>query len=160
MDDPRAVAIRWQDASSEHDDQALRSVLAEEARLVSPNGAFSGRQAIGDHMMAWSNAFPDSAYTQEHVTVDGDTVVVESTFTGTQTGTLVDPSGEIPASDRRVEARSAHAVVVSGGRVTEVRMHFDVFGFLSQLSVVPAGASADRPAHWSAQHCLDLGSRP
>jgi predicted ester cyclase len=141
MDDPRAVAMRWQDAYSEHDEQALRSVLADDARLVGPNGVFSGRQAIGDYMMAWSDAFPDSRYTQEHVTVDGDTVVVESTFIGTQSGTLVDPSGDIPPSNRRVEARSAHAVVVSGGRVTEVRMYFDVFGFLSQLGVIPAAAS-------------------
>ena len=141
MDDPRTVATRWQDAYSAHDEQAIRAVLADDARLVSPNGVFSGAPTIAGYMMAWADAFPDSRYTPQHVTVDGDTVVMESTFTGTHSGTFVDPGGDIPPTNRQVEARSAHAVVVDGDRVTEVRMYFDVFGFLAQLGVLPAATS-------------------
>jgi steroid delta-isomerase-like uncharacterized protein len=142
MDDPRTVAARWQDAYSAHDAQAIRDVLADDARLVSPNGVFDGAETIAGYMTAWGDAFPDSRYTPQHVTVDGDTVVVESTFTGTHTGTFADPGGDIPASNRAVEARSAHAVVVDGDRVTEVRMYFDVLGFLSQLGVFPAAPAS------------------
>jgi steroid delta-isomerase-like uncharacterized protein len=141
MDDPRTVATRWQDAYSAHDEQAIRGVLADDARLISPNGVFSGAPTIAGYMMAWADAFPDSRYTPQNVTVDGGTVVMESTFTGTQSGALVDPSGTIPASNRRVEARSAHAIVVDGDRVTEVRMYFDVLDFLTQLGVLPAAPS-------------------
>ena len=55
----------------------------------------------------------------QHVTVDGDTVVMESMSTGTHTGTFIHPSGGILAGNRTVEARSAHAIVVDGDRVTE-----------------------------------------
>lgn len=142
MDDPRTVATRWQDAYSAHDEQAIRGVLTHDARLVGPNGVFSGAETIAGYMMAWADAFPDSRYTPQHVTVDGDTVVMESMFTGTHTGTFADPSGDIPASNRTVEARSAHAIVVDGDRVTEVRMYFDVFDFLTQLGVLPAAPSS------------------
>jgi predicted ester cyclase len=141
MDDPRTVAARWQDAYGSHDEQEFRDVLAPDARLVGPTGVFEGEPAITRYMMAWAHAFPDSRYTSEHVTVDGDTVVMESTFTGTHLGTLVDAAGDIPASSRHVEARSAHAVVVEGDRVREVRMYFDVLGFLAQLGVLPVGAT-------------------
>jgi hypothetical protein len=36
-------------------------------------------------------------------------------------------------------------VVVRNGVVEEVRMYFDVFGFLSQLGAIPAGAATARP---------------
>jgi steroid delta-isomerase-like uncharacterized protein len=142
MDDPREVAARWQDAYNTHDPQQFRDVLAEDARLVSPNGLFEGSSVITGYMMAWADAFPDSGYTVEHVTVDGDTVVIESVFRGTHLGTLADPSGDLPASGRSVEARSCHAVVVREGVVREVRMYFDVFGFLAQLGALPAGTAA------------------
>jgi len=143
MDDPRKVAARWQDAYNAHDEQQLHAVLAGDARLVSPNGVFEGASAITSYMMAWADAFPDSGYMVEHVTANGDTVVMESTFRGTHLGRLADPSGDIPASNRPVEARSCHAVVIRGDVVQEVRMYFDVYGFLSQLGVLPSGTATD-----------------
>jgi len=116
-------------------------VLAPDARRVSPNGVFEGASAITSYMMAWADAFPDSGCTVEHVTADGDTVVIESVFRGTHLRPLVDPSGGIPASNRPVEAPSSHAVVIQAGVVKEVRMYFDVSGFLSQLGVLPSGTT-------------------
>lgn len=143
MDGSREVAARWPEAYNSHQESQLRAVLAPNARLTGPNGIFEGAAAITDYMMAWVDAFgPHSGYTVKHVTVDGDTVVMEMVWQGTHLGTLADPGGDIPPTNKRVEARTSHAVVVEHGVVKEVRMYFDVFDFLSQLGLIPAPATA------------------
>ena len=142
MGDPRKVAIQWAEAYDSHDERQLEDVLAEGAVLVSPEGVFEGRTAIVGYMMAWARAF-GGGYAIEHVTAEGERVVLEMTWTGEHTGTYSTPGGDIPATNRTVVARTSHTVVVDGDVATEVRMYFDVYAFLSQLGLLPGGAADD-----------------
>lgn len=137
MDDARTVATRWVEAYNAHDPERIRDVLAPDATLTSPEGTFDGGAAITDYMAGWARAF-GGGYTIHHVTAEGDTAVIETTWRGTHTGPYPTPDGDIPPTGRDIEARSCHAVVADGGRVAEVRMYFDVYGFLSQLGLVGA----------------------
>jgi SnoaL-like domain len=139
MSNAREVAVRWAEAYDAHDEQQIHDVLAPDAVLVSPEGVFEGRAAIVDYMMAWARAF-GGGYTIEHVTSEGDRAVLEMTWEGVHDGVYTTPDGDIPATNRAVRARSSHTVVVDQGLAQEVRMYFDVFGFLSQLGLLPAGA--------------------
>jgi len=142
MGDPRRVAMQWAKAYDSHDDRELQGVLAVNATLVSPEGVFEGRAAIVDYMMAWARAF-GGGYAIDHVTAEGNTVVLEMTWRGTHTGVYSTPAGEIPPTNRTVEARTSHTVVVDGDVASEVRVYFDVYGFLSQLGLLPGGDPAD-----------------
>lgn len=139
MADPRDVAIQWAEAYDSHDEQRLQQVVAADATLISPEGVFEGRSAIVDYMMAWARAF-GGGYSIEHVTAAGENVVLEMTWRGQHSGVYSTPGGDIPATNRPVEARTSHTVVVDGDQATAVRMYFDVFGFMSQLGLIPGGA--------------------
>jgi hypothetical protein len=136
MGDPRSIALQWAKAYDSHDEQQLHDVLADDAVLVSPEGVFDGRSSIVDYMMAWARAF-GGGYTVENVTSEDHTVVLEMTWRGAHTGVYSTPAGDIPATNRSVEARTSHTVVVDGDAVAQVRMYFDVFGFMSQLGLLP-----------------------
>ena len=138
MDDPRDVAERWAAAYDSHDARELGAVLAAGAVLTSPEGRFDGRAAIVDYMMAWARAF-GGGYTIEHVVADGATVVLEMTWRGMHGGVYSTPAGDVPPTNRTVEARTSHTVVVDGDVVREVRMYFDVHGFLDQLGLLAVG---------------------
>ena len=141
MGDPRGVATRWAEAYNSHDESEIRDVLAANAVLVSPEGTYEGQQAIVDYMMAWARAF-GGGYTIHHVTSEGDTAVIEMTWRGEHTAPYSTPDGDVPATGRSVEARTSHAVVVENDVATNVRMYFDVHGFLSQLGLLGDGAPA------------------
>ena len=141
MSDPRKVAIQWAEAYDSHEQRQLEDVLAASVVLVSPEGVFEGRAAIVDYMMAWARAF-GGGYTIGQVICEGDRVVLEMTWRGTHTGTYVTAGGDVPATNRAVEARTSHTVTVDSDLVTEVHMYFDVFGFLSQLGLLPGGVEA------------------
>lgn len=140
MNDPSAVAARWVEAYNSHDEGELRAVLAREARLVSPEGTFEGQATITGYMMAWVGAF-GGGYTVHHITGEGSTAVIETTWRGKHTGPYPTPNGDIPPTGREIEARSCHAVASENGVVTEVRMYFDVYGFMSQLGLLQPEAA-------------------
>lgn len=141
MSDPRGVAIQWAEAYDSHDEQQLRDVLAEDATLISPEGVFEGRSSIVEYMMAWARAF-GGGYIIEHITAADDNVVLEMTWRGRHSAPYSTPGGDIPATNRSVEARTSHTVVVDGDVATEVRMYFDVYNFMSQLGLIADGAAA------------------
>ena len=57
-----------------------------------------GMDAIMDYYDFLRTAYPDMKYTVKHMTVDGNTVIAESTFTGTNTG----PRGDQPPTNKKV----------------------------------------------------------
>ena len=64
-----------------------------------------------------------------------NTVVLELTWRGMQTGPLPTPRGEIAPTGRRIEVRACQIIEVSGERVKSVRHYFDVNTLLQQLNV-------------------------
>jgi predicted ester cyclase len=85
------------------------------------------------------NAFPGYQMEITNIVESSDWVVVESRFTGTHTGPLVDPGGSIPATD--VEAPSVDVFAVRGGKIVAHRGSFDNLGLMAQLALVLAGAA-------------------
>jgi predicted ester cyclase len=81
-------------------------------------------------------AFPDLRLEATDLLVSGDTLTYGTRFSGTNTGPLPSPDGEIPATNRRVEMCIAVFARVNGeGLVQEERRHYDVADFLRQLGL-------------------------
>lgn len=143
MEGPREVAGRWRDAFNAHDEQAMRELTAPDATLSAPPQlTIEGAEAVTSYGMAWNNAFPDARLDVHHEVAEGDTVVQEFTFNGTHTATLASPTGDLPATNRRLSGRAIQAIEVHDGRVQAIRLYFDEVDVLTQLGLMPAAASA------------------
>ena len=90
----------------------------------------------------WKVAFPDGHGAIRWVVADGDTVVQELTWTGTQTGPLAGPGGALPASGRRIEVPASFWLRFRDGRVAEIHHHLDLLTMLGQVGALPASAEA------------------
>jgi len=143
MADPTEVAGQWLRAFNAHDEQAIRALTAPDATMTAPpDVTLKGESAVTGYAMAWVNAFPDATITVHHETAAGDTVVQEFTFEGTHRATLSGPGGDLAATQKRLVGRGAQVVVVGDGTVSEFRLYFDQVQVLTQLGVMPAGATA------------------
>jgi hypothetical protein len=70
-------------------------------------------------------------------------VALRVRLTGTHSGTLPTPDGEVPATGRRVDLEAAGLGTLAGeGRVREWRWYYDRLAFLEQLGLVPQPAVA------------------
>ena len=87
-------------------------------------------------------AFPDGRIHRDRHIEAGDRIVVEGRFTGTNTGPLQTPSGELPATGRPLELPFADSFRIVDGKIAEHRIYYDTAGMLAQLGLLPEPASA------------------
>jgi ketosteroid isomerase-like protein len=144
MSNPAAVTDRGLQAWRERDAQAFADCYAEDATIVAPGGVeLRGPNGAKEFMAVWTEGVPDNEITITHEHVCGSTVVQEGVFSGTHTGGLRAPSGEvIPATGRSLSAPYADVFEVEGDRITGERLYFDQVGLLIQLGLMPDPALA------------------
>ena len=95
-------------------------------------------EGIGPVLEAWKGwaaAFPDTVGTLHSAVASGNTVVLEVTWNGTHTGTLVTPDREIPATGKSLSIRAIFVNEVEDGKVASSRQYFDMATMMSQLGV-------------------------
>jgi ketosteroid isomerase-like protein len=142
MVDPTPVIeeliARW----NAHDREGCTALFDEGVVLEAPGGlSLSGRSGWESFYDLWTGAFPDNAVAGPTVRGGGDLAVQEARFTGTHTGTLHAPSGDVPATGRRVDLRYTAVQTVREGRVTSFHLYFDQVDLLTQLGLMPAPAA-------------------
>jgi steroid delta-isomerase-like uncharacterized protein len=86
----------------------------------------------------WATALPDCKASFDTVSVSGNTVTLELTWRGAQTGPLETPGGALPPSGRSIEIRACQIVEVADGKVQSVRHYFDMATLLQQLGAFSA----------------------
>jgi steroid delta-isomerase-like uncharacterized protein len=116
----------WEQFRATLADGAVYDELATQRHLV-------GHDAIIDANRGWREAFPDAKGTVERALADDGTVTLEITWEGTQSGPLHMPTGDIPASGRRVIVKAAQVVDFDGEKIREVHHYFDLMGLLQQI---------------------------
>jgi predicted ester cyclase len=92
-----------------------------------------------EYIENWARAFPDGKLEIKNVLVQEDKGMCEFTGRGTHTGTLKGPTGDLPATQRRVELPCIECYSFRGGKLAEGRVYFDAFSMFTQLGV---GATA------------------
>ena len=93
------------------------------------------------YAMAWLNAFPDARMLIRNEITTNDTIVQEFTFEGTHTATLHAPTGDLPATNKRLSGRGVQIIKVRDGLATDTQLYFDQVDILTQLGLMPAAAS-------------------
>jgi steroid delta-isomerase-like uncharacterized protein len=95
-----------------------------------------GKEDIVEVNRSMKPAFPDARGTITKVSASGDTVTVEVTWEGTQSGPMEGPQGEMPPSNRHAVVRAVQILEFSDGRIKENRHYFDMLGMLQQLGAI------------------------
>ncbi len=143
MAEARDSAARFVTAFNAHDENAIRSLNAPDARFEGPdNVRLVGREAATGYAMAWLNAFPDAKMTILHEHICGPVVVQEFTFEGTHTAPLVSATSTISPTGKKVVGRCVQVGRYENGVATETRLYYDQVELLTQLGLMPEPAQA------------------
>ena len=143
MSDFEDFAERWITTFNAHDAERIASLWAPDAVFEAPGDVrLEGREACTDYVLAWLNAFPDARIVV-HRRIDSDPYVVyQFTFEGTHEAALQGPTGDIPATGRRLAGRGMEIVRVENGVAAEASLYYDQVQLLTQLGLMPEPAHA------------------
>lgn len=146
MADLKAHVRRQIEHYNAHDLRALSEAYAADADMTWPGlEPIKGRPAITKFWTELLAAFPDGKVTIARIVEEGDVVVVEYEFSGTNTGPLRRPTGELaPATRKKVSGRAMAIATIHNGRTRSQHEYLDRVEVLTQLGLmpVPAGAQA------------------
>ena len=147
MADPKQVARQSIDMFNQGKIDEWGKTVREDAELVSPMaGTVKGRDAMIGYFKQMRQTFPDARIEIHKVIAEGNTIVVEYTFTGTNKGPMQLPTGEtIPATNKTLSGPALDiGEVDEQGRLKALRQYFDVARGLQQLGLAPQPAGAAR----------------
>ena len=142
MADAREISDRYTDAINAHDAKAIGTLYADDGVLSDPTGEFRGPEAIVQYWESFFTAFPDLSGRDEFKAESGDTAINEWSASGTHSGPMETPEGTIPATGKQATLRGCDAITVRDGRITSHRVYYDQLAFMTQLGLVPEGATA------------------
>jgi predicted ester cyclase len=146
--DNAAVIREMQEAWNHKDIDKAASFATPEARMtIVPFGA---TQSVREYEEGWARAFPDGHIQVTNMVAQGDCVMCEFTGSGTNTGPLRTPMGELPPTNRRAEMSFVEVYRMKNGKVAEGRLYFDAATMMNQLGI-SAGAGAQGQQRPGAQ---------
>lgn len=140
MSNARTLQDRLTEAVRAKDLDAILACYSPDAVMVAPEGTFHGTDEIALFLRAQFEAFADFDVAVSAKLDGGDTALDEGTFSGTHTGPLPLPNGEIAEPTRkRVTQRAVDAVVARDGLIVEHRLYYDQVEVLTQLGLGTPG---------------------
>jgi steroid delta-isomerase-like uncharacterized protein len=142
MNDTERAADKHIAAFNAHDPGALARNETPDIEFEAPGVKLRGREQVADFFGAYWRAFPDALVTLRSRMIDGETVVSENVLTGTHTGPLFTPGGDIPPTGRRIETHGVAVQRVSAGLVASEHLYFDQVELLTQLGMLPKSTEA------------------
>ena len=105
--------------------------------LVPTGQVFNGPQGFMQFMTGFERAFPDLYITVDNQVATDDMVVNECSWTGTHTGPLASPAGDIPPTGKKVSgARFCEVWKIKAGKLTSLTNYQDMATWLRQLGLV------------------------
>ncbi|MDR7166963.1 steroid delta-isomerase-like uncharacterized protein [Nocardia kruczakiae] len=124
------------------DVELAASPFSDDVACEFPSGPLAGIGELRGMIQTFITAFPDLTITVRNIWHDGDGAVAEVSFSGTHTGPLATPQGEVPPTGRAVRFPLVDTFAVKDGKVVEHRGYWDNAAFLTQLGLLPAAAEA------------------
>jgi predicted ester cyclase len=140
MADPKEVVDRHLAAFNAKDRQA--EPFSAHAEVVAPGAQPRGREQILDWLGGYWEGFPDARNEIARSIEAGPLVAAEGKLTGTHTGPLRTPQGEVQPTGRSVEIRWMAMYEVRGDELVSEQLYFDTGEFMTQLGLAPAPAEA------------------
>ena len=132
-----AVLRRYLQAIDDHDLGRVTDALDPDVDVVAPGVEFHGVDQVAGWIQVFLTAFPDLHHDVRSVLeVDGG-CAAEVRFSGTHTGPLASPQGDIPPTGKPFSFDYVHVSSLEQGRIRSDHIYFDQLGFLGQLGLLP-----------------------
>ena len=106
-----------------------------DAEIVAPSGQFDGPAQVLGFLGAFWEAFPDGRLEIVRSIGEGSLVAAEGVFSGTHTGILRTPNGDVPPSDRKVKIRWMAMYEISGEELISEHVYWDQSELMTQLGL-------------------------
>jgi steroid delta-isomerase-like uncharacterized protein len=123
----------------------LRSLLAEDfyEEELATQRRLEGADARIEAAQSWKQAFPDERGTITGAYASGNTVALEHTWAGTQSGSMAMPDGqELPPLNKKMTVKSVEVIEIEDGKIKVLRHYFDLMTILQQIGAMdPAGTA-------------------
>jgi steroid delta-isomerase-like uncharacterized protein len=136
------------------DFDGLRSLLADDfyEEELATQRRLEGADARVEAAQSWKRAFPDEQGTITGAYSSGNTVAIELTWEGTQSGPMAMPNGqELPPSNKRMTVRSVEVIEIEDGKIKVLRHYFDLMTMLQQIGAMgPPGTAIASRLHSAA----------
>jgi steroid delta-isomerase-like uncharacterized protein len=133
------IAHKQIDAFNSADWEQMPGLLTSDTRYheFATERSIEGLEQLIELFKGWKTAFPDAEGTITSSVASGNTVVLEVTWKGTQTGPLTTAAGTIPASGKSQETPAAIIYVFEGAKIKASRHYFDAMTLLKQIGAEP-----------------------
>jgi steroid delta-isomerase-like uncharacterized protein len=139
------LAKKWTEAFNQHDARGVAANYAQDCVAYDPlyPEPLKGRAAIEKDAADFFRAFPDLRAEIIDIFEKGDRAAGEIKLTGTHTGPMTTPMGEVPATGKRVEVRGALVGRLNAEKlIVEERRYYDTGGMMKQLGLGPQAVEA------------------
>ena len=126
------------DTVNRHDAAGYAALFAEDAVLHDPQYGepLRGRTAIEKDLADMIRAFPDLHITVTNSIESGNQQATEWTVSGTNEGPIPFPTGEVPATGKKMEFKgSDFSRYNPQGEIAEARRYYDLAGWMAQLGL-------------------------
>jgi len=137
MAEAAELGERWFQALNSGDVEAAVSLLSDDVEFGSPAGTIKGSAEVRQFLQGYQLAFPEARFAISAVFGSGQTAAHEGTYSGTNSGPLTSPSGEIPATGKYASVPFVTVLETDGERITAHRAYWDQMGFMGQLGLIP-----------------------
>ena len=126
-------------AFNENDWDGFKSQLTANTvyKELGTQRSLKGPDEIVEAFKGWKQAMPDVKGNVTNSFASDNTVTLEITWNGTQTGPLVSPAGTIPPSGKSQTTPSAWIFEYEGDKIRESRNYFDLMTLLIQIGAMP-----------------------
>jgi steroid delta-isomerase-like uncharacterized protein len=134
------VVTRFYERYNAGDLDGATALFKTNVRAFDPAaGAMEGIDAWLAYNAVFKRAVPDGRLELDSAVEEGDRVVIQGRYTGTHSGPLASPEGDVPASGRSLDLHFADCFTIEDGLVAEHRVYYDQMELLGQLGPAPAG---------------------
>ncbi len=138
MSENRRLVERHYENVNNNDFSHVTEVLSPDVVTVQPAGTMHGIDQFLGFAKGFRKAFPDARMAAEEWIEAGDRIAIQGVYTGTHTGPLASPQGEVPATGRTLTLPYCDVFEIAAGRITKHTVYFDQTLFAIQLGLMPA----------------------
>jgi predicted ester cyclase len=125
-----------------HDADGFAAICSPTVEFTEGGTRMQGQEQIRELWLGYFSAFPDMRLEVMDAVESDDTLAAETRFTGTNTGPMQGPSGEMPPSGRSVAIDSCDYIKIVGDRIQSWHVYIDMADFMGQLGATPTPAES------------------
>lgn len=134
----KEAADRHIAAFNAHDLEGHAANETDDVEWIMPGGiALRGPEQVKGIQKVYWDAFPDVKVTTLNQIVADPYVVTEGVFSGTHTGTLKTPQGDIPPTGNQIKLRYVTVQRVEDDKIASEHVYYDQAEFMAQLGIGP-----------------------